>query len=214
MKLVVAAGLILMGCSAAAAQSARPAAPEMSFVDPDPIQLEGKTPLLVDVSSDDVSSDSATGVIAANSIPDAPKPVPIAATIRVISSRHSNDFKSFGADRFNRMLVAEEFLARGLDAMTTYNRLNDPCRCYQEASRFFGLDMTPIFKNPAGAYSYSFGVATAYSFLSARLWNAGKDHPRRAWLLQRLSRVLLIGDSSMEFLVDVHNVRSHGRSGK
>ena len=91
--------------------------------------------------------------------------------------------------------------------MTTRNKLNNPCGCYREASRLFGLDMTAVFKSDAGAYTYSFGVAAAYSILSAELWNAGKNHPRHGKVLQRLSRSLLIGDSSMEVATDVHNFR-------
>ena len=67
--------------------------------------------------------------------------------------------------------------------------------------------MTPVFKSELGAYSYSLGVATAYSFISAKVWNAGKTHPRHARVLQRLSRSLLIFDSSMEIAADIHNLR-------
>ena len=96
-------------------------------------------------------------------------------------------------------------MARGLDAMSTYQKLNDPCGCYREASRLFGLNMTPVFKSQGGAYAYSFGLAAAYSFISYELWNAGEHHPRRARLLRGLSRGLLIGDSSMELGTAVHN---------
>ena len=63
-----------------------------------------------------------------------------------------------------------------------------------------------MFKSDVGAYSYSLGVAAAYSIIAAKLWNASKDHPRHARLLQRLSRSLLIGDSSMEVAADIHNL--------
>lgn len=59
-----------------------------------------------------------------------------------------------------------------------------------------------------GAYTYSFGVATAYTFISARLWNESKGHPRHTRLLQRLSRGMLISDSSMEITADVHNLNT------
>ena len=207
MKVIVALLLVLIGCSAAA-QTAKPAVMDTAFVDPAPIQIEP-----VAVPAFDFTPNSETGVVAVNSIPGAPSPMPITASIRAITSPRSKDFESFRLDRFNRMLVANEFLLRGFDALSTYNRLNDPCGCYREATHWFGLDMTPMLKHAAGAYSYSFGVATAYSFISAKLWDAGKDHPRRARLFQRLSRALLIGDSSMEFIANVHNLSMHAPPG-
>jgi len=66
--------------------------------------------------------------------------------------------------------------------------------------------MTPVFKSKVGAYSYSLEVATAHSFISARLWDGGKTHPRHARLLQRISPSLLMFDSSMEIAADIHNL--------
>jgi hypothetical protein len=123
------------------------------------------------------------------------------------------DRKSFRSDRLNRVLVANEFWTRSLDAFSTVRKLNDPCRCFREASRFFGMDMTPVFKTQVSCYSYFLGIAAAYSFVSSKLWNAGKNHPRHARLLRRLSRSLLIGDSAMEAAVGIHHL-SLGRSGR
>ena len=116
-------------------------------------------------------------------------------------------FKIFQSDHFNRILVVNEFWTRSLDAFSTRRRLINPCGCYREASRFFGLNMTPVFETDAGPYSYSLGVTTAYSLLSARLWNSTKDHPRHARILRWLSRSLLIGDSFIEAGMAIHNLR-------
>jgi len=72
------------------------------------------------------------------------------------------DRKSFRSDRLNRVLVANEFWTRSLDAFSTVRKLNDPCRCFREASRFFGMDMTPVFKTQVSCYSYFLGIAAAY----------------------------------------------------
>jgi len=202
MRSIVAALSVLIVCSATA-QSVKPAVPEIRVNEPEQIQLEQMA-----VPEIDIRSDSTIATVATNTIPDAPRPMPMAAAfIRATStsSSRSAEFRKFQSDNFNRILVAAEFGARGIDALSTRNKLNNPCRCYREASRFFGLDMTPVFKSDMGAYSYSFGVATVYSIISAKLWNASKNHPRHAPLLRRLSRSLLIGDSSMEIVTDVHN---------
>jgi hypothetical protein len=201
MKSIVAVLSVLIGCSAAA-QTVKPATQDTPISQPELIQIEQIT-----ASGFDTYSSSTTTAVAANSIPDAPNPMPLSASIRAVSvlKSRSADFKTFRSDNYNRLLVATEFWTRGLDALSTHQKLNDPCRCYREASRLFGLDMTPVLKSEVGAYSYSLGIATAYSFISAKLWNAGKEHPRHARLLQRLSRALLIGDSSMEITADIHN---------
>jgi len=210
MKSIVVVLCVLIGCNAAA-QSAMPTARETPNIKPQMIQIEQVT-----VSGFDTDSDFTTTAVATTSIADAPNPVPLPASVRAasIQNSRSSDFKSFRSSKFNRSLVATEYWVRGLDALSTYNKLNDPCRCYHEASRFFGLDMTPVFKSEIGAFSYSLGVATAYSLISAKLWNAGKRHPRHARLLQRFSRSLLIGDSSIEITADIHNLglRHHGPS--
>jgi hypothetical protein len=210
MKSIVVVLSVLIGCSAAA-QSIKPATQDAPVIEPQLIEMEQITD-----SGIETYPDSTTTAVATNLIPDAPNPMPLRASIRAASipNSHSADFKTFRSDHFNRLLVANEFWARGLDALSTHGKLNDPCRCYREASRFFGLDMTAVFKTEVGAYSYSLGVATAYSFIAAKLWNAGKEHPRHARLLQRLSRSLLIGDSSMEITADIHNLSlmNHGTS--
>lgn len=210
MKPIIVVLSVLIGCSAAA-QSVKPAMPDTPVIEPQLIPMEQ-----IAVFGFEPYSSSTTTAVATNSIPDAPIPMPLPASIRAASilNSRSSDFKTFRSDHFNRLLVANEFWARGLDALSTHRKLNDPCGCYREASQFFGLDMTPVFKTEVGAYSYSLGVATAYSFIAAKLWNAGKEHPRHARLLQRLSRSLLIGDSSMEITADIHNfgLMNHGPS--
>ena len=206
MKSIVAVLTVLIGCSAAA-QSVKPPTPptpDTHVIEPQLIEMEQIT-----ASGFEPYPNSPTTAVATNSIPDAPSPMPLAFSIRAASipNSRSADFKPFRSDKFNRSLVATEFWSRGLDAASTHRKLNDPCGCYREASRFFGLDMTPVFKSEVGAYSYSLGVATAYSFISTKLWNESKRHPRHARLLQRLSRSLLIFDSSMEITADIHNLR-------
>ena len=200
MKSIVALLSVLIGCSAAA-QSVKPATPDAPVIEPQLIEME-------QTSASGFENYSTSTAVATNSIPDAPNSMPLSASIRAASIMNSRpaDFKTFRSDHFNRLLVATEFWARGLDALSTHKKLNDPCNCYHEASRFFGLDMTPVFKTEVGAYSYSFGVATAYSLISAKLWNSGKEHTRHTRLLRRLSRSLLIGDSSMEITTDTHNL--------
>jgi hypothetical protein len=201
MKSIIVAFSVLFGCSTAA-QTVRPGTPDTPVFAPQLIQTEEITDFeLV------IYSDSITSAVETSSIPNAPKPT-LPASIRGASilNFHSAGFKTFRSDRFNRLLVVTEFWSRGLDALSTYNALNNPSWCYREASRFFGMDMTPVFKNPVGACSYSLGVATAYSFVSTKFWNAGKNHPRHAEFLRRLSRSLLLGDSSMETITDIHNL--------
>lgn len=201
-KSIVAVLSLLVGCSAAA-QSVKPAMPDAAVIEPELIPMEK-----INVSGFETYTASRTTAVAASLIPDSPHPMPVPASIQAarIPNSRSAEFKTFRSSKFNRSMVVTEFWARGLDAASTYNKLNDPCGCYHEASRFFGLDMAPVFKSEAGAYAYSLGVAAAYSFASAKLWNAGKQHPRHARLLQRLSRSLLIVDSSMEIAVDIHNL--------
>jgi len=169
---------------------------------PQPIQMEQ-----IPVNGFETNSDPMAATVATSVSPDAQMRIPIPAAIQAssISNPRSLEFRKFRSDNFNRMLLATEFWARGLDAVSTRNKLTNRCMCYREGSRFFGLDMTPVFKSDAGALSYSLGVAAAYSILSAKLWNASKNHPRHAKLLQRLSRSLLISDSSIEITTDVHN---------
>lgn len=202
MRSMVAALSVLFSCSAAA-QSVKPAVPAIPPVEPNQIQIEPMT-----ISQVEPYSDSTTATIATNLTPDAPKTRPTVASTRLanLPNTPSPNFKPFQSINFNRGLVAAEFWARGLDAVSTRNKLKNPCNCYREASRFFGLDMTMMFKSDVRAYSYSLGVAATYSILSAKLWNASKDRPRHARLLQRLSRSLLIGDTSMEITADIHNL--------
>ena len=157
--------------------------------------------------SDDYSSSTAMAV-AANTFPSAPMPPMSLAFVRPVaapSQPGNRDFKPFSASKVNHLLVATEFWTRGLDAFSTHRDLNDPCGCYHEGSHFLGLNLTPMMKTTVGAYSYSLGIAAMYSMLSAKLWDAGKDHPRHARLLRAISRTLLVGDSSMEMTVDVRN---------
>lgn len=203
MKSMVAT-LFLLISAGVLAQNARPTSPTIDFAEAQRIPMEQ----LVGGGLD-IDSDSNTLIVANNSPGVAPSPamaLVVANPNIPVTSRPSPDFHPFFSQRLNRMLVATEFWARGLDAYSTHRDLNDPCKCFHEGSRFLGLNMTPMFKTTAGAYSYSLGLATAYSFLSARLWNASKDHPRHARLLRTLSRVLPIGDSSMEVNADVHNL--------
>jgi hypothetical protein len=145
--------------------------------------------------------------IARNALPEAPSPAaPMVSSANAFVQAPENEFKRFSANNTNRMLVATEFWARGLDALSTHQNLTNPCNCYHEASRFFGLDMAPVFKSSVGAYSYSLGIAATYSIVSARLWNASKNHPHQEKLLKRLSRGLLMADSAMEIAADIHNL--------
>lgn len=202
MKSIIAAIYLLIG-SSAIAQTVGPALPDIAFVEPQPIQM-----LQMAVPGTDIYADSSSTEVAASSIPFAPDPAIIAASAPLVApgNPRSAEFKRFSANKVNRTLVATEFWARGLDAFSTHQKLTNSCMCYHEASRFFGLDMTPMLKTTVGAYSYSLGIATTYSFISAKLWDASKDHPRHARLLRTLSRALLIGDSSMEITADVHNL--------
>lgn len=207
MKWIATALLLFMG-SGAAAQNGKPTQPAIALIAPRAIRMEQRT-----VLASDIHADSAMTVVADISIPSAPSPAIAAAVARPIaleSKRSSAEFKTFSANKENRALVAIEFLARGLDAMSTHHDLADSCKCYHEGSRFFGLDMTPVLKTTVGAYSYSFGIATAYSLIAKKSWNASKDHPRHGRLLRMLPRALLIGDSSMEIVADVRNFKITG----
>jgi hypothetical protein len=201
MKWTMYALLVLIGMSAGA-QTVKPALPQVTYIEPQPIQAE---PMLV-LEFENYARSTPTEV-AANALPEAPSP----AASMVSSSNapvqpSEREFKRFSASNTNRMLVATEFWARGLDALSTHQNLTNPCNCYHEASRFFGLDMTPVFKSSVGAYSYSLGIAATYSIVSATLWNASKNHPHHERLLRRLSRALLMGDSAMEIAADIHNL--------
>jgi hypothetical protein len=200
-KSIVTAIFILIGCSAAA-QTVKPALPDFVFIEPQPIQMEPMAVLDLNVYSE-----STPTIVAANALPYAPAAASavLAESIESPSPR-AMEFKSFSTNKFNRMLVMTEFWGRGLDALSTHQNLTNGCACYREASRFFGLDMAPVFKSSIGAYSYSFGIAATYSLVSAKLWNASKNHPHHARLLRSLSRALLIGDSSMEVTADMHNL--------
>lgn len=198
------AAIVFVGIGSGVAQEVKPAAPNVAFLEPQMIQAK-------EVQAYGFESDPGpiTSTVMSSSIPDVPKTMATAAALIRASGGSTTrpaDFKRFRSDNFNRVLVANEFWARGLDAFSTVAKLNNPCRCYNEASRFFGVDMTPVFKSEAGAYSYSFGVATAYSFLSTKLWNASKNHSGHARFLRGLSRSLLIGDSSMEMAIGFHNL--------
>ncbi len=201
MKFMIAALSVLMGCSAGAqgttGRSAYAPMVELQAIQVEQIRVFGTWPYF--------DADPAAGAL---SDPVAAKTMPSGASGITASSLGLRpvEFKKFQKDNVNRALVATEFWARGLDALSTYNKLKSPCRCYREASSFLGFDMAPVFKNQAGAYAYSFGVAAAYSVLSAQLWNASKNHPRHARFLQRLSRFLLVADSSLEIATDIHNL--------
>jgi hypothetical protein len=202
MKLIVTA-LFLLISSCAVAQTAKSAPSEITAAEQQPAQVKSMTAS----GSNDYSSSTMT-VEAANLIPSAPLPaIPLALVrpVAAVSQSPSTEFKPFSANNVNRTLVATEFWTRGLDAFTTHEDLNNRCGCYHEASRFLGLNMTPMVKTTAGAYSYSLGVAATYSIISAKLWNVSKNHPRHARLLRVLSRALLVGDSSMEVNADVRN---------
>jgi hypothetical protein len=202
MKLIIAALSVLI-CCRAAAQSLAPGVPDAPAIELQHIETEQ-----IEVTETGAVVDLTSTQVGGYSVVVAPPPVRFAftsATARAPKPR-PREFRKFRSDSFNRVLVATEFWARGLDALSTYDKLDNPCICYREASRFFGLDMTPVFKSRAGAYSYSFGIAAAYSLLAAHLWNAGRDHPHHARLLQRMSRLLLIGDSSMEIAAGMHNI--------
>ena len=202
MKLITASVLFLVGCPGFA-QSSQASFWETALIDQEPIQMEQ-----VSVPAFDVPQDSETSAVAVNTIPEAPRPSPITASIlaSAVSMPRTKKFQTFRSDRFNRTLLVNEFLARGLDAWSTYRKLNNLCGCYREGSHFFNMSMTPVFETGVGAYSYSLGIATAYSLISARLWNASKDHPRHARVLQRMSRALLITDSSMEYTAVIRNL--------
>lgn len=140
MKSIVAGLVFIIGCTAAS-QSLRPPMPDLTN-EPEPIELNQVT-----VAAFNPDLHSATGDGTTDSLPDALKSMPIATSIRAIGSSTSRggELKSFRSHRFNRMLIATEFFARGLDALSTHNKLNDPCGCYREASHFFGLNMSPVF---------------------------------------------------------------------
>lgn len=202
MKSIVAVLFLLIG-SGAVAQTVSPALPDTDFIESQPIRMEQMA-----VFGSDTNPEPPASVVAANSLVAAPSPVLTAAMTRpvaIVRSHPSSEFKTFSESKLNRTLVVTEFWSRGLDALSTHQELNSACKCYHETSHFLGLDMTPMLKNTVGAYSYSLGIAATYSFLSARLWNASKDHPRHARVLRTISRVLLMGDSSMETAADVRN---------
>lgn len=202
MKSIVAALFLLIG-SGVSAQTVPSTLPDIGSIGRQPTQVEQMSVARIDMYSDSRTTDETT-----NSISSSPSPAISAALARPMIAAtppSSPKFKTFSTSLLNRTLVATEFWTRGLDAFSTHRDLNDPCNCYHEASRFLGMNMTPVFKNTAGAYSYSLGVAATYSFVSAKLWNASQNHPRHARLLRTLSRALLIGDSSMETTADVNN---------
>ena len=203
MKWTLFALLVLIGMSAAA-QTVKPALPQVTYIEPQPIQAEPMQVL------DFLHYAGSTPTeVAANALPEAPSPAASlvsSSSIAPVQPAPEKEFKRFSASNTNRMLVATEFWARGLDALSTHQNLTNPCNCYHEASRFFGLDMTPVFKSTVGAYSYSLGIAATYSIVSATLWNASKNHPHHEKLLRRLSRGLLMADSAMEIGADIHNL--------
>lgn len=185
------------------AQTVTPASSKIDFIGPQPAQTEQTT-----VARTDTDSDSTTADVTASPVFSSSTAAVSAPLIRSISSVKPPSYaksRPFLTSRLNRTLIATEFSTRGLDAYSTHRGLNNPCNCYHEESHIFGLNLGPMLKTNAGAYSYSLGVATIYSFVSAKLWNASQNHPRHARLLRALSRDLLIGDSSMEGAVDVSN---------
>lgn len=209
MNLIVAALPFFIGCSALA-QDLDATLQVKAGIEAERIQLEQ-----VIVPALTMGSHSISGARAAISIPEGPTPIPMAATLGAVAAPNSrkSEFRGLVSDRINRVLIATEFGARGLDAFSTHSMLNNPCRCYRESSHFFGLNIGPVFESATGAFSYSFAVATACSLISAKLWNRSKEHPRHARLLRRLSRALLIGDSTMEITADFRNLDISRSSG-
>ena len=204
MKAIVTSLLLLIS-SGAVAQTAKPALPQTALGESQSAQVNST----VAVSSSQDYSSSRAAIVATNIIPSAPMPAIASSMVRPIptlNQKPSPDFKPFSSSKVNRALIATEFWTRGLDAYTTHRDLNDPCGCYHESSHFMGMNMTPMLKSGVGAYSYSLGVAAAYWYVSNKVWNATKNHPRHARLLHFLSRGLLVGDSAMEMTADVGNL--------
>lgn len=202
MKSIVAASLLLIS-SGGSAQTIHSTLPDFGSIERQPAQVEQMA-----VAHAEMISDSRPTGETVNSIFSSSSPVISAAVARPMTSvkpPSSPKFKTFSTSPLNRTLVATEFWTRGLDAFSTHRDLSNSCNCYHEATRVFGLSMTPMFKTTIGVYSYSLGIAATYSFLSLKLWNASQNHPRHARLLRTLSRALLIGDSLTETAADVRN---------
>jgi hypothetical protein len=112
----------------------------------------------------------------------------------------------FTASKLNRGLIATEFSARFMDGLTTRIELTGPCRCHKESSEFFGLSMQPVMNTTPGAMAYSLGVAAAYTFAANWAWRQGYKHPRHLRLWHAASRLLLVGDSTMEIYAVSNNL--------
>lgn len=112
----------------------------------------------------------------------------------------------FTASKLNRGLVVTEFSARFMDGLTTRIDLTDPCRCHKESSEFFGLPLQPVMSTTPGAMAYSLGVAAAYTFAANWAWRQGYKHPRHLRLWHAASRLMLVGDSTMEVFAVSNNL--------
>ncbi|MGH9607956.1 MAG: hypothetical protein ACRD3N_19890 [Terracidiphilus sp.] len=209
MKSIVTALFLLIG-PAVVAQSVKPALPDIGLIQARAAQIEQMPAARTDTYSDSDATDVAVNSAFSSSSPAIG--AALARSMTFVKPPSSLKFKTFSTSRLNRTLAATEFWTRGLDAFSTHRDLNNPCNCYHEGSRFLGMNMTPMLKTTAGAYSYSLGIAATYTFISSKLWNASRNHPRHARLLRTLSRTLLIGDSSMETAADIHNfsIKSSG----
>jgi hypothetical protein len=117
----------------------------------------------------------------------------------------------FTSSKVNRGLIATEFSARFLDGLTTRIDLTDSCQCHSESSELFGASLQPVYSTTAGAMAYSLGVAAAYTFAADWAWREGNKHPRHLRLWHAASRLMLMGDSAMEFYL-VRNNLTLGRT--
>ncbi len=127
----------------------------------------------------------------------APAPLPSVRELRA---------PRFTTSKLNRGLIATEFSARFMDGLTTRIDLTDPCRCHKESSEFFGLPLQPVMSTTPGAMAYSLGVAAAYTFAANWAWRQGYKHPRHLRIWHAASRLMLVGDSTMELYAVGNNL--------
>jgi hypothetical protein len=102
------------------------------------------------------------------------------------------DFHSYLQSSFTRRLIVADYSVRILDAVSTRQFMNNPCRCIVEKQ------IGPIAGSAWGMTAYSLGVATAVEYGAYKLWQHG--HPR-------IARVLQIGEIGYDGYFGVNNER-------
>jgi hypothetical protein len=107
----------------------------------------------------------------------------------------------------DRILVGIEFSTRALDATTTHINMSNRCNCFKEVGTVFGLgNMGPVASRPVADHSFFIGVAVGTSVLSSWMWNSSEHH-RHGRAMRMVARLILVGDSSLESLTDIRNLR-------